>query len=88
MRNSSHDSSQRAAAMTKSDAAKYIGISERYLDKLIANGSIPKVKLGRKTLLRTTDIEALLEANLKKPPRTHCDRFIRQSRTNQSGKTP
>ena len=52
------------AAQTRSAAAAYIGVSERYLDKLIAGGHLPKVKLGRKTLIRTCDLEELLEKNL------------------------
>ena len=55
------------AAQTRSAAAEYIGVSERYLDKLIRDGHLPKVKLGRKTLIRTCDLEKLLEENLHVP---------------------
>ena len=52
-------------ALIKNDAANYIGVSERYLDMMIAEGKLPKVKFGTKTVIRVIDLDKLLEANLQ-----------------------
>ncbi len=55
-------------ALSKTAAAEYIGVSERYLDSLIAAGDLGKVKLGRKTVIRLVDLDKLLEQNLQQHP--------------------
>ncbi len=52
-------------ALSKAEAAEYIGVSARYLDHLIADGELQKVKLGRKTVIRIMDLDRLLEQNLQ-----------------------
>ena len=41
--------------------AKYLGVTDRYVRKLIAEGELPAMKLGAKVIrIRATDVEALL----------------------------
>lgn len=47
-------------AVGRADAAAYLGISLRLLDKLLSSGVLPKLKCGRKTLIRVCDLENYL----------------------------
>jgi excisionase family DNA binding protein len=51
--------------LTRVEAAKYLSISERYLDKLIASGEIRRVKLGAKTVLPVAELERFIESKLE-----------------------
>ena len=52
-------------ALSRQDAANYLGISTRYLDDLLSAGQIPKIKLGRKTLVRILDLDQFLASKLE-----------------------
>lgn len=41
-------------------AARLLSISERKLHYLVADGSLPSIKLGRRRLIRMDDLRALL----------------------------
>ena len=47
-------------ALGRIEAAKYLGISTRKLDDLLSADEIPRLKLGRKTLVRLIDLDAFL----------------------------
>lgn len=49
-----------SGATDRKGAAAYISCSTRTLDDLLSAGSIPKLKLGRKTLIRFSDLDAYL----------------------------
>ena len=48
-------------ALSRSGAASYLSISTRLLDDLLTAGTIPKIKIGRKTLVRVCDLDDYLE---------------------------
>ena len=50
-------------SLPKRQAAEYVGVSERYLDKCVAHGELAKVKLGAKTVFRIAELERWLKAN-------------------------
>ena len=50
-----------AGALDRKSAADYLSISLRTLDKLLSRNVIPKLKHGRKTLIRKVDIDNYLE---------------------------
>ncbi len=50
-------------AVTVPEAAAMIGISESMLWRLLAVGDIAKVKIGRRTLIRVTELERFLEGH-------------------------
>lgn len=50
------------AAMTRRDAARYLGVSVRTLDAIVADGHLPVVRVGRRVLLRRATIDAWLAA--------------------------
>jgi len=43
------------------EAAAMLHISVRYVRALLARGAIPVVRLGRRTLVRRADLEAIIE---------------------------
>ena len=45
----------------RKEAASYLGISPSMLDKLVAQGALPRVKLGRRVIFKIEDLEGLLE---------------------------
>ena len=51
------------AALSRSEAARYLSVSERYIDRLAASGKLQRIKLGRKTVFSLRDLDALLEAS-------------------------
>lgn len=53
------DLSQRAA-LTAKEIKSYVGISEATIYRLVAAGQLPSVKIGRRTLFRRIDVDALL----------------------------
>lgn len=50
-------------ALSKVDAAAYLGVSTRTVEKYIASGKLQAVKHGAKVTLRIADLDALLTAN-------------------------
>ena len=83
------DSTTLRLSLRSPEAAKALGISERYLWSLTASGDIPCVKLGRAKLYRVSALEESLRRmeagtfsgssvcgknqNLKKTPRIHAE---------------
>lgn len=49
-----------AGALSRVEAAQYLSISTRLLDDLLSAGTIPRIKIGRKTLVRVIDLDAYL----------------------------
>ena len=47
-------------AFTREEAAAHLKISTRLLDNLLADKVIPKLKIGRRTLIRVCDLESYL----------------------------
>ena len=53
-------------SLTRIDAAAYLSVSLRTLDLYIQAGEIPRVKLGRKTVIRVVDLDKFLEGKIVK----------------------
>jgi excisionase family DNA binding protein len=51
---------QPALLVSASEAAHLLGVSSRFVRLLLARGQIPVVKLGRRRLLRRSDLDALI----------------------------
>lgn len=47
------------------EAADHLAISRRKLEQLVADSQIPKVKIGKATRFRMSDLAAFVEANLR-----------------------
>lgn len=47
--------------LSRRQAATYLGISCRTLDRLVAVGDLPCVRIGRKVLLDRADLDGLCE---------------------------
>lgn len=54
-----------AGGLTRKDAAEYLGISTRYLDKLAAAGEIRRCKFGAKTIYQRSELDRLLDSRLQ-----------------------
>jgi len=48
------------AALAPAQAAEYLGIGRTLVYDLIRSGELPTVKIGRRTVLRTLDLDAFL----------------------------
>jgi excisionase family DNA binding protein len=46
--------------VTVQEAAELLHVSVRYVRSLMARGKIPVVRLGRRTLIRRSDLDALI----------------------------
>jgi hypothetical protein len=55
-----------AGCLDRRNSAAYISISTRLLDDLAAQGLIPRVKIGRKTLFRVADLEAYVDSRIQR----------------------
>jgi excisionase family DNA binding protein len=49
------------------EAREILGISTAMFYKLIGQGQVPVVKLGQRTLFRPSDIDELVDRNLREP---------------------
>lgn len=56
---------RKKGALSRIEAAQYLSISTRLLDDLLTQGIIPKIKIGRKTLVRICDLDAFLASKLE-----------------------
>ncbi|WP_288017010.1 helix-turn-helix domain-containing protein [Blastomonas sp.] len=43
------------------EVAKMLGLSRTTIFKLMADGELPRVKVGARTLIRAADVEALVQ---------------------------
>lgn len=48
-------------ALSRQQAANYLSISTRLLDDLLTAGDIPRIKIGRKTVVRVVDLDKYLD---------------------------
>jgi excisionase family DNA binding protein len=48
--------------MTLSDAAIYLSCSRRHVERLLARGELPRVKLGRAVRVAVSDLDQYIEA--------------------------
>jgi excisionase family DNA binding protein len=48
--------------VTLSDAAIYLSCSRRHIERLLARGEIPRVKLGRAVRVAVSDLDQYIEA--------------------------
>jgi excisionase family DNA binding protein len=53
-------------ALPRKDAANYLGVSTRYLDKLAADGQIQRAKFGSKTVYPIPELDRLLQSKLQR----------------------
>ena len=44
-------------------AAKYLGLCARYVDRLVASGKLPVVRIGRRVLLDAADLDKFMAAH-------------------------
>ena len=51
----------RALALTKAEAAKLLGISQRKLEQYIGSGELPSIKFGRARRVLTADLAAFAQ---------------------------
>lgn len=56
--------SEPSGALSVANAAAYLSISRASIYLLIKDGSLPKVKVGHRTLIRRVDADAFLERSL------------------------
>lgn len=54
--------------LNRRDAASYLSISIRLLDKLATAGKIPRVKIGAKTIFRRGDLDAFIDSKIQRLP--------------------
>ena len=48
------------------ESASYLSISTRLLDDLAAQGALPRVKIGRKTLFRVADLNTFIASKVQR----------------------
>lgn len=53
------------AALSRKEAAVYIGVSTRYLDQLAAKGELQRLKLGSKTIYLRDILDQFLKSKLQ-----------------------
>jgi len=49
--------------LNRREASKFLGIAVSHLDKLTANGLIPRIKIGRRVVFDIRDLEEFLRRN-------------------------
>jgi excisionase family DNA binding protein len=49
------------ALVTVGDAAVYLSCSRRHLERLVARGELPRVKLGRAVRIAIADLDSYIE---------------------------
>ena len=53
--------------MTSAEAAEYLGVSERYVRRLVAERRVAYLKVGRLVRVRAEDLDGLLKASVVPP---------------------
>lgn len=56
---------QPAGALSRKDAAAYIGCSTRYLDKLAKAGELRRAKIGAKTVYLRSELDRFLQSKMQ-----------------------
>ena len=59
-----HDT-PRKLTFTRREASEWLSLSTRKLDDLASSGELPKVKIGRKTLFRLSDLESWIASQIE-----------------------
>jgi excisionase family DNA binding protein len=55
--------------MTVADVATRLSVSRSTVHRLVTSGSLPRVKVGRRSVrYRTTDVERLVDRGMRTPP--------------------
>ncbi len=54
-----------SGCLDRREAAEYLSVSTRMVDKLASAGSLPRIKLGRKTVFRISDLNAYIETRVQ-----------------------
>ena len=52
--------------LDRRESASYLSISTRLLDDLAAQGALPRVKIGRKTLFRVADLNTFIASKVQR----------------------
>jgi excisionase family DNA binding protein len=68
-----------SAAMSIPAAAQYLALSRSGIYRLIKNGSLPRLKVGGRSLIRRADADALLELSIEAAVSTRPERSRRNS---------
>jgi excisionase family DNA binding protein len=55
-----------SGCLDRRESASYLSISTRLLDDLAAQGKLPRVKIGRKTLFRVADLDAFVDSKVQR----------------------
>ena len=55
-----------AGCLDRRQAAQYLSISVRLLDKLASEGQLSRVKIGTKTLFRVSDLDDFIETKIQR----------------------
>lgn len=63
---SQSDVTSNSRLLSVPEASNYLGIHRGTLYRLIKDGDLPIVKLAGRTLIRPTDLSALIEVNTRK----------------------
>lgn len=63
-----------SAALRVPEAAIYIGVSRATIYTLLRSGSLPRTKIGHRTVIRRDALDALVQAGCVLPKRTSADR--------------
>lgn len=58
----------------KAAAAAYLGVSERYVQRLVQDRRLRHLKFGRKVMFRPGDLDAFIEAAVREPRSIHLPR--------------
>jgi len=58
---------QNAYLTSKSEIAKALGLSTRTIDKLVASGKIPSVRVGTRRLFDPGDVTSALKSGVASP---------------------
>lgn len=65
MMNFKHHREPLKGALSREDAAEYLSISAKMIDRLYQSGRLPRIKLGRSTRYRIKDLDSFLEKSLE-----------------------
>jgi len=57
--------------LTTPEAADYLRLSRRSMERLVAGRQVPVVHIGRRVLLRQADLDAFITKHLEQPVRVN-----------------
>jgi len=62
--------------LTTPEAAAYLRLSRRSMERLVAGRQVPVVHIGRRVLLRQADLDAFITKHLEQPVRVNRHRAL------------